>query len=99
MRPFKRWAQEQRVLERPARRAPGRRGARWPTSPASTSRRAALFVTAHEVAPVWHVRMQAAFQDFIDGAIAKTINLPSAATAQPTWRRSTAWRTSCGARA
>jgi len=43
---------------------------------------AARFATAHEIAPDWHVRMQAAFQDFIDGAISKTINLPSGASAR-----------------
>jgi ribonucleoside-diphosphate reductase alpha chain len=46
------------------------------------SRAKEIFVTAHEVAPQWHVRMQAEFQKYIDGAISKTINLPSAATPQ-----------------
>lgn len=39
-----------------------------------------LFVTAHRIAPAWHVRMQAAFQEFIDGAISKTINMPESST-------------------
>jgi ribonucleoside-diphosphate reductase alpha chain len=47
-----------------------------PSLPASLR---TMFATAFDIEPEWHVRMQAAFQQWVDNGVSKTINLPESA--------------------
>lgn len=45
-----------------------------------------LFLTALEIPPEFHVRVQATFQKYVDNAVSKTVNLPESATPQDVFR-------------
>ena len=55
-----------------------------------------LFRTAHDIAPEWHVAMQAAFQKYVDNAVSKTVNLKHEATTSDIEKvYIMAWETKC----
>jgi len=55
-----------------------------------------LFVTALDIDPIWHVKMQAAFQKFTDNAVSKTVNLPNTAKVKDVRKiYDSAWRLKC----
>jgi ribonucleoside-diphosphate reductase alpha chain len=68
------WYSEE-LMERIARTG----SARQPEVPERWQR---VFVTANEIAPEWHIRMQAAFQQHCDSAISKTTNFSHAASVE-----------------
>jgi ribonucleoside-diphosphate reductase alpha chain len=55
-----------------------------------------IFVTAMDISPIFQVKIQAAFQKYIDNAVSKTVNLPSQASLEDVREVFlTAWQLKC----
>ncbi len=79
--------------------AADRAGGPYPASTKCRSQWQRVFVTANDITPEWHIRMQAAFQEYNDSAISKTVQLRPRRHRGVTSRRSTGSPTSSAARA
>jgi len=67
--------------------------ARFPFMPRTLKK---LFRTAHDIEPIWHILHQAAWQQWIDAAVSKTINMRNEATIEDVWNAYIlAWKLGC----